>query len=189
MLNHSTQRYRGRIIERIAHILTYSVFVLVVGCGSSGVDEDLSSFVMAEKAKPPGKIEPLPDLVLYEAFKYGAERLHDPFKPTSVLKAEAAGANRSGLQPNLKRKRGRMEQFPLDALKLVGSMQGADGLWRALIKTNKNQVVQMNKGEYLGQNHGKILRINESKVELLELIPDGLGGWEERPTTMVVDKD
>jgi type IV pilus assembly protein PilP len=68
-------------------------------------------------------------------------------------------------------------------------MQGADGLWRALIKTNENQVVQMNKGEYLGQNHGKILRINESKVELLELIPDGLGGWEERPTTMVVDKD
>jgi type IV pilus assembly protein PilP len=33
----------------------------------------------------------------------------------------------------------------------------------------------------MGQNYGRILSISESEIQLVEIIPDGLGGFLERP--------
>ncbi|MPT42782.1 MAG: hypothetical protein E2599_04395, partial [Klebsiella sp.] len=32
-------------------------------------------------------------------------------------------------------------------------------------------------GDYLGRNHGKILVIDDSKIDVMEIVPDGEGGW------------
>jgi type IV pilus assembly protein PilP len=39
-------------------------------------------------------------------------------------------------------------------------------------------------GDYLGRNHGRILVIDESKVDVIEIVPDGEGGWLERPRSL-----
>jgi len=39
-------------------------------------------------------------------------------------------------------------------------------------------------GDYLGRNHGKILAIDESKIDVMEIVPDGEGGWLERPRSL-----
>jgi type IV pilus assembly protein PilP len=39
-------------------------------------------------------------------------------------------------------------------------------------------------GDYLGRNHGKIMTIDESKIDVMEIVPDGEGGWLERPRTL-----
>lgn len=39
-------------------------------------------------------------------------------------------------------------------------------------------------GDYLGRNHGKILVIDDSKIDVMEIVPDGEGGWLERPRSL-----
>ena len=41
-------------------------------------------------------------------------------------------------------------------------------------------------GDYLGRNHGKIILIDESKVDVMEIVPDGEGGWLERPRSLTL---
>jgi len=36
-------------------------------------------------------------------------------------------------------------------------------------------------GNYMGQNDGKVTQVTETKISLTELVPDGAGGWIERP--------
>jgi type IV pilus assembly protein PilP len=45
-------------------------------------------------------------------------------------------------------------------------------------------------GNYLGKNHGRIKMIDESRVEVVEIVPDGKGNWVERPRTLALrEKD
>ena len=39
----------------------------------------------------------------------------------------------------------------------------------------------------MGQNYGEITEISEYKINLLEIVPDGLGGWLKRPRTIPLD--
>ena len=42
----------------------------------------------------------------------------------------------------------------------------------------------MKVGDYLGRNEGRIVAITESQVDIVEIVPDGEGGWLERPRTI-----
>jgi type IV pilus assembly protein PilP len=42
-------------------------------------------------------------------------------------------------------------------------------------------------GNYLGQNDGKVTDISASKIKLVEIIPDGLGGYIERPASLALN--
>jgi type IV pilus assembly protein PilP len=39
-------------------------------------------------------------------------------------------------------------------------------------------------GNHLGQNDGRITDIVANKISLIELVPDGLGGYIERPAAL-----
>lgn len=39
-------------------------------------------------------------------------------------------------------------------------------------------------GDYLGRNNGRIIAINEGKIDVVEIVPDGEGGWLERPRSL-----
>jgi type IV pilus assembly protein PilP len=39
-------------------------------------------------------------------------------------------------------------------------------------------------GQYMGQNDGKIISITDSKISLVEIVPDGMGGYMERPAAI-----
>jgi type IV pilus assembly protein PilP len=41
-------------------------------------------------------------------------------------------------------------------------------------------------GNYLGQNDGKVTEITGGKISLVEIIPDGLGGYIERPASLAL---
>jgi type IV pilus assembly protein PilP len=38
----------------------------------------------------------------------------------------------------------------------------------------------------MGQNYGRIVSISDSKIQLVEIIPDGLGGFLERPAAIAL---
>ena len=49
-----------------------------------------------------------------------------------------------------------------------------------LLQVTDGRVHRVTTGNYVGQNDGKIVQITPSKINVAEVIPDGLGGYMER---------
>lgn len=166
--------------RRIVSGALAAMSVMLAGCTSD--ISDLERFVAAEKAKRPGSIEPLPQVQPYETYTYQAHELRSPFVPESQPDAGPVTQpqNGSGIQPDFNRNREYLETFPLDALKMVGTIEAAGGRNYAVVVDAEGAVHRVRPGNYLGQNHGKIVSISDTTITVTEIIPDGLGGWMER---------
>jgi type IV pilus assembly protein PilP len=154
--------------------------LLLGGCSSR--DDDLTHFIEATKKEPGGRVEPLPEVKPYESFVYASNAARSPFQPGGA----ASGAG-SGVRPDSKRNREFLEQYSLDTLKMVGTLKLA-GRTFALIQTKDGLVHRVTEGNYLGQAEGKITEIAPSKIVLVEIVPDGLGGYMERPAALALNQ-
>src|ERR1700733_4931650 len=146
---------------------------LVGGCvglsACSSADDELVRFIEDTKKEPGGRVEPLPEIKPYETYVYAAGDLRSPFQPSSP----GSGAGLAGARPDQKRNREFLEQYSLDTLKMVGLVETKDGL-----------VHRVTTGNHLGQAEGKITEITPSKISLVEIVPDSLGGYMERPAAL-----
>jgi type IV pilus assembly protein PilP len=153
------------------------IFLLVACTGNKG--DDLDKF-MATAANDMSKgVEPLPEVLPYSPLQYNADgTLSDPFKARKA-------SNKSGsLQPNTNRPKEALEAYPLESLKYVGSMS-KNKLSYALIKAPDNTIQQVKRGNYIGPNFGLVTQINESAIEIKEIIQDDLtGDWVERNSSI-----
>jgi type IV pilus assembly protein PilP len=155
------------------------LFSVLAGCSSR--DADLDRFIDATKHEPGGHVEPLPEVKPYEAYAYGDQQLRSPFVPGG-----SGGAN-AGLRPDSHRNREYLEQFSLDTLKMVGTLNLGVGHF-GLVSTKDGRVHRVVIGEHLGTNDGKITDITSAKIALIEIIPDGLGGYIERPAALALNE-
>ena len=146
------------------------------GCGSD-MDE-LDAYINEIKQRPGGRIEPLPEIVPYEVFTYVAdeEGYRPPFQPDSP---QAAGGAAGGTRPDPDRVPEFLESFPLDTLRMVGTLDMSDTMY-GLVQTNDGLIHRVIPGNYMGQNDGRITGITESEITLVEIISDGIGGYIER---------
>lgn len=161
-------------------LLTMAVLAsaLVAGGCSRGM-ADLDAYIAEVKARPGGRIEPLPEISIYETFRYNPGDARSPFVPD----VPAAGSMAGGVRPDADRRREFLESFPLDTLGMVGTVSMGGRLY-GLVQTSDNLVHRVVTGNYLGQNDGRIVSINSSEIQLLEIIPDGLGGYIERAASI-----
>ncbi len=166
--------------------LTGLMSVLLVACSSDNMD-DLRGYVETTKAKPGGRVEPIPEVKPFESFLYQVAGRKSPFEPWSVNAAASrnAGVAGTGPAPDGNRRKEALEAFPLDTLRMVGTLAQKDGMW-AIVKAPDGLVYQVARNNYIGQNHGRITRLGEDRVELTEIVPDGLGGWQERQASLVL---
>jgi len=146
---------------------------MLAGCG--GRDGDLDRFIEQTKKEPGGRVEPLPEVRPYEAFNYADQDKRSPFVP--------GGSATTNLRPDSQRNRDYLEQFSLDTLKMVGTLN-LGGSHYGLVQTKDGRVHRVVVGEHIGTNDGKITTISPSKIALVEIIPDGLGGYIERPAAL-----
>jgi len=68
-------------------------------------------------------------------------------------------------------------------------MAGTLGLAKAiegLVRDPDGVVHRVHTGNYIGQNYGRITAISEDHIELVELVPNGSGGWMERQATIAL---
>jgi type IV pilus assembly protein PilP len=144
--------------------------------------EDLRTFVAETGKDMQGKIEPLPEVKVYEPFTYEAFDLPDPFKPR---KLSTGGGG--GMQPDLTRPKEPLEAFSLETLKMVGVLS-RKGVIHAVIKTPDNAIYHVKKGNYVGQNFGLITQIGDSQVSLREIVQDSAGDWSERTSTLILQE-
>jgi type IV pilus assembly protein PilP len=56
----------------------------------------------------------------------------------------------------------------------------------ALVTAPDKVTYRVRPGVYLGQNDGRVTAVSEDRIDLVELVPDGAGGWLERPATVVL---
>ena len=160
--------------------------VLLSGCSRSADTSDLKQFVDRVLSTPRGRIDPIPVFKPYELFSYNASALRSPFAlPYNANELESV-KTASDIRPNPDRAREYLEQFTLDRLVMVGTMQKPGDALEALVRDGNGGVVRVQRGEYMGQNHGRVIGITETKINLIEIVPNGLGGWLERPRALAL---
>lgn len=163
------------------------------GCVSRDTS-DLDQWTQEVLTRPGGRIEPLPEVKPYEAYAYtsGSMNARDPFEPfyqkretEEVLKEENVGLTKEMEAEIKNRNREELEQFELDSLRMVGTLENADENW-AIVSDPDNTVHRVKVGNYMGRNIGKIINIFEDRVELREIIQDSNGRWDERQAAIVL---
>ena len=153
-----------------------AVAVLLASC-SSEMDE-LRQFVKDSEKGLPRKIDPLPAVKPFEPFTYEGFDLADPFKPRKITSKEGAG----GRAPDLNRRKEPLEAFPLEQLKMVGTLQQAKDMF-AIVRADKT-LYRVKKGNYMGQNFGLITDITDAEIKLKEIVQDSAGDWAERQSVL-----
>ena len=148
---------------------------LVLAACSSGSD-NLQHFIAQTDKQPGGYVKPLPAVPKYETFTYTDQAMRSPFVPS-----EGPGA--SLVRPDAGRPRQYLERFPLDTLKMVGTLS-TDGTLYGLVQTKDGIVHRVTIGNYMGQNDGRIVRITPTQIQLVEIVPNGLGGYMKRPAAL-----
>lgn len=164
-----------------------AVSVLMSGC-IVWVDDtqDLKRFVQSVRSKPAGKVEPLPEYKPYESFVYEGSSLREPFRPLAAMQSyddTLDGAN-TGFAPDQSRPKEYLEEFSLDDIHMVGTIR-LSSLW-ALVKDPKGAVHRVEVGDHLGLDFGEVVAIEERRMELVEVVSNGRGGWMKRPRVLTL---
>ncbi|MGB5332180.1 MAG: pilus assembly protein PilP [Woeseiaceae bacterium] len=165
---------------RAPQIIKHAMILILsaAGLAACGGDmDDLDQYINQVKAKPGGRIEPLPEITPYEVFMYvaDAQGLRSPFVPDTPQASGASG----GTRPDRDRSREYLESFPLDTLSMVGTLNMGDTNY-GLVRTADGLIHRVFPGNYMGQNDGRITEVSESAITLVEIISDGIGGYIER---------
>ncbi len=158
-----------------------ALLLLLTGCGGEQF-QDLRQFVKESGSNLRGRVDPLPEVKPYEAFTYDAFDLSDPFKQRKSEPSDKAAG--SGPAPDTTRRKEALEAYPLESLKMVGTLQDKTKKMFALVKTPDNNIYQVKSGNYLGQNFGVVSMITETSVTLKEVIQDTAGVWTERTSSL-----
>lgn len=162
----------------------FAVLLLSALAACSTEMGDLEQKVAEVKSRKSNAIEPVPQIKQYEAFAYEPGERGDPFTQV-VARRNPSGFETSGLKPDLNRNKEPLEEFPLDALRMLGIIN-ANGKTYAMIKAPDNVVHRVTLKDHMGQNYGEITKITESEVTLLEIVPDGFGAWMQRPASLAL---
>jgi type IV pilus assembly protein PilP len=162
-------KFRGLMIIGLA--------LVVAACSSD--NRDLQAQIDEIKARPGGRIEPLPEVRQPPTYVYEAGNRRSPFVPDVPQRVPTA----SGVGPDLDRPREFLESLPLDALSMVGTLSNAQAAY-GLVQDADGLVHRVTIGNHMGQNYGRITNITESEIQLLEIVADGLGEYYERPASI-----
>ena len=162
--------------------IVVTVAVGLAACGGSNY-QDLDTFMANKKAAPGGHIQPIPAFKAYKAFTYSASSLRSPFEQpievTEITRLRMA----TNVKPDPNRTKEYLEQFSVDSLNMVGTLQQGGMLW-ALIQDEDGGVHRISKDNYIGRNHGRIVEATETHISIIEIVPNGVDGWTERPRTI-----
>ncbi|WP_415906418.1 pilus assembly protein PilP [Neptuniibacter sp. QD72_48] len=172
----------------------FLVGFLLSGCVNWVADTaDLKSFVSKTNKLKGGSIEALPEVKPYSSFVYEGASMREPFRAiVPVVATEELGASEnqlSDLQPDNDREKDYLENFSIDKLNMVGTInQRDDGRLWALIEDTNSEIHRVTVGDYMGLNHGEIVSLDERQINLLEIIKNGRGGWMKRTRSLALNE-
>lgn len=164
-------------------VLILFIGLIVSSCGDRR--SELEQYVKDIKAKSIGQIEPLPEVKPYETFRYQAQLMRSPFEPQQAQESILALPENNGIRPDVHRRKEALENYELDSLRMVGTLEQEGAIWGVVVDTD-GAVHRIAQGNYAGLNHGKINDVTEEEILITEIIPDGAGGWREREASLTL---
>lgn len=167
--------------------LLLALIIGVSGCGSDGLD-DLREFTENEHKNRKPRVEPLPEIKIPPTFSYSAANKSDPFATGNLRPKSSSNRARKSLPLYLvTRRKGPLEAYPLDALKMVGTLQQKKNIW-VVIKAPDGSMHRAKPGEYMGKNYGMITIITDDKVSLMEKVQNAIGDWVDRRAAISISE-
>lgn len=173
---------RSILLSKTTALLCCCLSLILVGCSQNNVS-DLQAYVSDIQNKKYTGIEPLPNMVSYATHIYDQTDQRNPFVPVR----DGPSGEDDKVCNNADRTLDALEDFPLDSLTMVGSLQQHGERW-ALIRSQDSVVYRRKTNDYIGQNNGRITRIDESSIELLEQIPDKNIGCFKKITVLSLNE-
>lgn len=163
-------------------LMAAAACALAAGCSSD--QSELRAWMQEVRASTTPIRERIEEPKRFAPFRYDDEAQVDPFSPQklAVVLEGPQRAGSGGLKPDLDRRREALEAFPLDTIRMVGHL--ANGRRNHALLQVDSTVYQARVGNYAGQNFGVITRIDESEVQLQELVQDAAGDWVRRESTL-----
>lgn len=149
---------------------------------------DLEQYIAEVKERPARPLDPIPEVEPYVPADYIAADLRDPFVPNEIFNPEESDPevqDNSGPRPIAGREKEPLEAFPIDSLRMVGSIQ-IGGVPYALVRSSEPFVYRVREGDYMGQNHGRVIAVSPDQLQMQELFPDGAGRWVQRDTALTL---
>jgi type IV pilus assembly protein PilP len=161
--------------------------VSLSGCSSDRQHSDLDKKMSDARTRPQGVIEPLPEYPAAERFNYSALALRSPFEAPAIITGDEKISGKAVSAPDQSRTKEPLELISYTSLSMVGILAKGNQMW-ALVDDGGGKVHRVKGGSYIGRNFGLITLINRREIEIMETVPDGKGGWINRPRTMAMEE-
>ncbi|WP_296002518.1 pilus assembly protein PilP [Rugamonas sp.] len=165
----------GRAVLPLAALL---LPLLLAACGDSDTQE-VKRWMEQVDHEARVAVPPLVAPKNFIPYAYASNDAIDPFSPNKLL-AELAKLDhqRGGVKPDTERRKEVLESYPLDTIKMVGTMQKGSATY-ALLQVDK-AVYQVQLGQHIGQNFGLVTGVSDAVVTIKEIVQDATGDWVER---------
>ncbi len=172
---------------RISSIL----FIVLTAVGlvscSGGSHQDLVEYMQEVRQKPARPIEPIPTFSEYHSFTYSAAGIRSPFEaPVGIDFIEGIAQGQidgPAVQPDPTRIKEYLESFSISSIQMVGTISKGNELW-ALVDDGTGNIHRVKEGNYMGRSHGRIIAVDNIQISMVEIVPNGLDGWVERPKVL-----
>ena len=171
-------------MRRPARVAILSVAVVLLAAGCAQGFEELQAWIDSERRSAKPQVKPLQPPRQFMPEAYEGAQAADPFsaqKLSVALRQEAAQPN-SVISAELGRRKEPLEAYPLDTMAMVGSLS-RQGRAVALLRVD-NLLHMVKQGDYLGQNYGRVTKVDETRVEIRELVQDAAGEWVTRSAVL-----
>jgi type IV pilus assembly protein PilP len=157
--------------------------MLLAGCGDSDVREVRDWMEQVRRNTRPA-VKPLPEPKDFLPYAYGEKDAVDPFDPNKLLGelARAAATSNNPNRPDLERPRELLETFPLDTMRMVGTMEKG-GARFALVQIERS-LYRVKAGQRIGPNFGVVTHVGDDAVDIREVVQDAAGEWTQRTTKL-----
>ena len=169
------------------YIALTTALLALAGCSLDGSHADLRQKMAAVKHKPKGQIEPIPTFTPYSPYVYSAAAQRSPFTRPVLEADQRLVGRRLDVAPDTNRQRELLEGFNFDALSMVGTLSRSGQIW-ALVDDGEGGIHRITIGNYMGKNHGRVVNASRAQLDVLEIVPDGTGGWIERPRALTLEE-
>lgn len=177
-----------RLTRRLFPLVALVLPLVLWGCSDGSEMAKLKRKLEEIKERPRGRIEPPPEFKPIATFSYSAHQLRSPFSPPVEEQDKAKVPKGKQVEPDFARSKEYLERFSIESLNMVGTITRSGEPLQALVKDPSGTVNRVVKGDHMGKNFGKVTEVTESRITVVEIVPDGEDGWVERPRTIRLEE-
>lgn len=176
----------------MSRLLLAVISVAFINVLSGCADAELAQLehTLADIRQSPGGEPPNVNVVWPEsqALAYIHSEERSPFLAPDAIVEGGMSRTEGALAPDRQRTSEPLERFPLQELRLVGTLR-MGGRQVAMIASPDGNVTSVREGNYIGTDYGRISEIAAQEIRISERVFTQREGWQERQVSLVINEN